>query len=247
VTKLICPDCRHENEPERIYCHNCGARLDRSAVKKERMAAEEPRVVTQARLKRMFDPTRGRSTRIALKLVKVILGALVLALVIQMLLPPDLPTETKNDSFAPMISMDLLSALESRRPQQLVYSQDQVNSYLASLIRRKDSPAKEGFLPIRRIFARFDEGVCRIYASYSFFGLPLYVSGCYSVRIESGKLIATCHGGSFGRLPIDPALMNQLDVVLRKTWKTVDRERKQITQLAALEFHPQSVSFITVR
>ena len=34
VTKLVCPDCRHENEPERIYCHNCGARLDRSGAYK---------------------------------------------------------------------------------------------------------------------------------------------------------------------------------------------------------------------
>jgi hypothetical protein len=247
VTRLICPDCRHENEPERIYCHNCGGRLDRSAIKKEKLATEETREVTQARLRKMFDPAPDRGKMVALKFAKVLLGALLFALVIQMLLPPDLPPETKNDSFAPMISMDLLSALESHRPQQLVYSQDQVNSYLASTVRRKDSPAKEGFLPISRIFAELDEGLCRIHTSYSFFGIPLNVSGFYSVRVENGKLEATCHGGSFGRLPIHPALMSQLDLALGKTWRTVDRERKQIARLAALEFHPQSVSLITAR
>ena len=29
---LVCPDCQHENEPQRIYCHSCGARLDRSKL-----------------------------------------------------------------------------------------------------------------------------------------------------------------------------------------------------------------------
>ena len=37
MTKLICPDCQHENELERIYCHNCGARLDRTGLIKEKM------------------------------------------------------------------------------------------------------------------------------------------------------------------------------------------------------------------
>src|SRR6516225_2034765 len=30
--QLTCPDCQRENEAERIYCHDCGARLDRSAL-----------------------------------------------------------------------------------------------------------------------------------------------------------------------------------------------------------------------
>ena len=29
---LICPECRCENDPKRIYCHDCGARLDRSVL-----------------------------------------------------------------------------------------------------------------------------------------------------------------------------------------------------------------------
>lgn len=247
MTKLICPDCGHENEPERIYCHNCGGRLDRTAIKKEKAANEETREDTQDRLKKMFNPARGRTKMALVKFAKVLFGALLAAVVIEMLLPPDLPPETKNDSFAPMISMDLLSALGNHNPPQLVYSQDQINSYLASAIRRKDSPAKEGFLPIERIFAVFDEGVCRIHTTYSFFGLPLTASGYYSVRIENGNLEPTCHGGRIGRLPILPALMRQLGVVMNKTWRTVDRERTQIARLAALEFHPQSVSLIIAR
>ena len=32
ITKLICPECRHENEAERVYCHDCGARLNKPAA-----------------------------------------------------------------------------------------------------------------------------------------------------------------------------------------------------------------------
>ena len=28
--KLTCGQCGYENEPERVYCHNCGTKLDRS-------------------------------------------------------------------------------------------------------------------------------------------------------------------------------------------------------------------------
>jgi hypothetical protein len=32
MTKLACTECQHQNEVQRIYCHNCGAKLDRSAL-----------------------------------------------------------------------------------------------------------------------------------------------------------------------------------------------------------------------
>jgi len=42
MTKIVCGECRHENEAERIYCHNCGERLDRSMA-----AAQKPMVDRQ--------------------------------------------------------------------------------------------------------------------------------------------------------------------------------------------------------
>ena len=32
MTKLACTECQHENEVQRIYCRNCGAKLDRFAL-----------------------------------------------------------------------------------------------------------------------------------------------------------------------------------------------------------------------
>lgn len=247
MTKLICPDCRHENEPERIYCHNCGGRLDRSAVKKEIVANEESTEVTQKRLKDLFNPTRGRSRVIAVKAAKIVLGAFCLAAVIQMLLPPNLPAATKSDTFAPMINMDLLSALETHNPPRLTYSAEQVNAYMVSAIRRSNSPAKAGFVPIQRIFVQFDEGACAIGVAYNFFGVPLFNGSSYTVAVEQGNISANSTGGYIGRMPIHPSLMRVLGFLFSKTWNSLDRERKQVAKLAGIEFHPGSVTLITAR
>ena len=45
MTKLVCAECRHENEAERTSCHNCGERLDRSAVSAQKKA-QDPQEVT---------------------------------------------------------------------------------------------------------------------------------------------------------------------------------------------------------
>ena len=90
MIKLICPECRHENEAERIYCHDCGARLDRSALAKV-MPKQENAKETQRRLKSMLDPQRAKIRHMFFKVSKLVLGAFGLAMLIQMLLPPDVP------------------------------------------------------------------------------------------------------------------------------------------------------------
>ncbi len=247
MTKLVCPDCRHENEPERIYCHNCGARLERSQVRKEIAAAEPTPEESQQHLRKMFRPSRREQLAPVFTFLKILGGAFCFAFLIQMLLPPDLPELKTGDSFAPMISMDLLSASQSHNPPQLTYSQDQVNDYLASAIRRSKSPAKEGYFPIQRIFAQFSEGVCRIDVAYSFFGLPLYVGSAYRVSVGQDKIQADVISGSIGRMPILPSLMQNFGLLFHKTWETLKREREQVARLAGIEFHPQSVTLVIVR
>ncbi|HEY1581624.1 MAG TPA: zinc ribbon domain-containing protein [Chthoniobacterales bacterium] len=243
MSTLVCQDCKHQNEPERIYCHNCGARLDRSGVIKDKIQANETEVQTQQRLKKMFDPRRGRATRTALKFIKTILAALVTALIVVMLLPPaEIPPETKTYDFAPMINMDLVSAISSNQPATLIYNEEQVNSYLAALLRRKDSPAGEGYFPLRRLFVRFREGECGVNVRRELFSLPVYCGSVYRVRLENGKILADATSGYIGRMPIHPTLVKAADLLLQKAWSTLDRERKTVSKLAGIQFHPQSVT-----
>ena len=243
MTKLVCPDCQHENEPERIYCHNCGARLERSALMKEKVAADESGA--RAHLQKMFRPGRGRWKRGAVKFLKILLGAVCLAAVIEMILPPDLPPQPNEVGFAPMINMDLASALESHRPAQLSYTEEQANSYLAASVRRSNSPAKEGYFPLTRIFVKFEEGVCGINIERNFLGLSIYGGASYRVAVEGGKITSANTRGYIGRMPIHPVLMKSADALLfSKAWETLARERKDVARLTGIEFHPQSVTLM---
>ncbi|MEO8045258.1 MAG: zinc ribbon domain-containing protein [Spartobacteria bacterium] len=247
MNKLICPDCQHENEVERIYCHNCGARLDRSSLVKGKPEDAPVEEKTRQHLKKMFSPTRGVGKRIAVQLAQVFLGAICLAAVIVMLLPPDLPPAPKNYDFAPMINMDMVSALSSRQPATLVYNEEQVNSYLAAALRRKDSPAQQGYLPLKRIFAQFQEGTCTVHLERHLFGLSIFNGGTYRLALANGKISAENKGGYIGRMPIHPALMRYADFLFSKAWECLARERNSVSRLAGVEFHPQTVSLIVAR
>ena len=87
TTTVVCGECRHENEPERVYCHNCGGRLDRSAVKVRRDDVVEQR----KRVKKLFDPTRARIRATFFQVSRMLLGACAVAVLVQLFLPPDLP------------------------------------------------------------------------------------------------------------------------------------------------------------
>jgi hypothetical protein len=247
VTKLICPDCQHENEPERIYCHSCGARLDRSKLVSNAAALGDSDVQTQKHLKKMFQGGRGNFKRAALKLAKVLLGAICLAALIVMALPADLPPASKSYTFAPMINMDMVSATSSHQGASLVYNEEQVNSYIAANLRRKDSPASQGYFPLRRIQVHFDEGVCGVNTERQLFGYSIYSGSTYRVKIENGKIISTSTCGYIGRMPIHPAVMKYADIILQKAWDSLARERNGVAKLASIEFHPQSVTLIAPR
>src|ERR1700704_4382075 len=100
MIKLVCPECRRENEPERIYCHDCGARLDRSALAKVAPKGEDVKA-TQRRLRSMLDPRRAKIRLMFFKVSKLILGPGALAAIIQMGLPADVPARVKGGKLPP--------------------------------------------------------------------------------------------------------------------------------------------------
>ena len=112
MIKLVCPECQRQNEPERIYCHDCGARLDRSALAKVAPKLEDPKE-TQRRLKQLLDPGRIKLRLMFFKISKLILGACALAVLIEMLRPPiGLPERPKSLELQ-QISLDLENATTS--------------------------------------------------------------------------------------------------------------------------------------
>jgi hypothetical protein len=239
MIKLICPECRRENEPERIYCHDCGARLDRTALAKIAPKGEDVKD-TQRRLRNMLDPQRAKMRLLFFRVSKLILGAAAAAAIVQMLLPPDVPARAKMGEFPPQINLDLENAAMSHGVAPLQYTEAQVNAYLGSALRSKQA-ALSKLLQFERAFVNFDETVCRVTAERSLFGFSVFTATSSKVTLQNGTVSAANNGGSIGRLPIHPLLMKYADPLFGDLWTALDRERKSVAKMNAIEFHPQAV------
>src|SRR3954463_6146420 len=242
MIKLVCPECRRDNEPERIYCHDCGARLDRTALAKVAPKGEDAKE-TQRRLLAMLDPQRAKIRHLFFKSSKMILAALATAVLIQMLLPPDLPARAKTGDFPPQINLDLENAALNHQTAPLQYTEVQVNAYLGSALKSK-KPALSKLLDFERAVVSFDETVCRVTAERSLYGFSVYTSTSSKVAIQNGKLDATNIGCSIGRLPIHPLIMKYGDALFADLWAALDREKKSVAKMGGIEFHPQTVVMV---
>ncbi len=239
---LVCPECRRENEAERIYCHDCGARLDRTALAKVAPKTEDVQK-TRERLRKMLDPQRAKIRHLFFKTSKVILGALVTAAVVQMILPPDMPPPAKAGDFPPQINLDLENAVLNHSTAPMQYTEAQVNAYLGSALKSKQS-ALNKYLQFERATVSFDENFFRITAQRSLFGFSVYTATASKVTLQNGAIAATNIGGAIGRLPVHPMLMKYGDVLFTDLWGALDRERKSVAKMDRIEFHPQQVVLV---
>jgi hypothetical protein len=239
MIKLICPECRRENEAERIYCHDCGARLDRTALAKIAPKGEDAKE-THRRLRSLLDPQRARMRLMFFKVSKLVLGAFATAALVQMLLPPDLPPRAKSGEFPPQINLDIENAAMNHNAPPLRYTDAQVNAYLGSALKSKQA-ALSKLLQFERAVVNFDENVCRITVERSLFGFSVFTGTSAKVTLENGTLKASNNGGTIGRLPVHPLLMQYADPIFSDLWAALERERKAVSKMSAIEFHPQAV------
>src|SRR5437763_14957575 len=86
--QLTCPECRRDNEAERIYCHDCGARLDRSALAGYTRGKKETSEELHKRIRGMFSPRGVKARWLCLKPAKLSLLARPAAAAVVISIPP---------------------------------------------------------------------------------------------------------------------------------------------------------------
>jgi hypothetical protein len=244
---LVCKQCNFENEPERVYCHNCGAKLDRSLLPADATKREDP-VLVQDRLRKMTNPRRGAGLRFLKSLVLSLLIGAVLAFVIEVVLPPEgrpnlTPEEVDNSR---MISDEMDNALQTPGAHKLVFNAKQVNAFLKYSIKGKEESVL-GFIPVKfeRTFVQFDEGVCRVFMEQSIFGYSLYANGAYEVKIQGGKLESRNVGGGLGRLRLPALISARMDPIFSRLWKVLGNDQKLLAQMQSVAFHKDAVEMVS--
>ena len=199
---------------------------------------EDPKQ-TQRRLRQMLDPGRVKIRLLFFKISKLILGAAAAAALIQMLRPPEVPERVKNIELQ-QINLDLENAITNRSSAPLQYTYAQVNDYLVNVVKNKHA-ALSKFLEFERALVKFDEGVCRITAERSLLGFSVFNAISRKVAVQNGIVTASTNGGSIGRMPIHPMIMKYGDLLFSDLWAALDRDKKLVSKMAAIEFHPKTV------
>jgi len=233
TTKLLCPECQHENEPERIYCHDCGTRLDRSKVR----VKKEPIQDTHKRVKRMFDPTRAKLKAIGKSLVRVMFGAGLVALLLDMVLPPELPTP-KKDALVSGLRFDLETMATKRQPPRLEVTEDQANGFMASAIKSKHLALDKPMLEFRRALVAIHEQRCDFTTERAFMGYwSLYMTCLYHPELKDGHVSVKITGACIGRLPIYPKPAQKMGPLFSDALGTIGNDLKHVSQLGSVELH----------
>ena len=245
---LLCKQCNFENEPERVYCHNCGAKLDRSLLPPEATRREDP-VVVQERVRKMVSPRRGMGLRGVKHLIYSLVIASVLAALLLIIKPPrNIPQLSKEAVMtAPAIMDDLATLEEAPTPvsRAFRYPEDQVNAFLQNAVRGKDSTSYGVTMKFERVYIHFHEGYCSITTEQSIMGLLIYATTNRTVKIENGALVSQVLGGSFGSLKIPAVAMVHLEGIFGPLEKLFEHDRPQLTRLQSITCREKAVDLAT--
>jgi len=242
IERLRCKECNHENEPERVYCHNCGAKLDRTLVIKQQREQEAQRVKEQKKKPRS---RLAADTPIFKPLMFSVLAAFIVGCLIQMARVPDGIPEMPADRIDyPPVGMNLADRVISGKAHVARYSEDEVNAYLAGSIKSKSTGVMKDYVKFSRALAFFEEDFCTIGFEQLAFDYPLYVLGSYEVEAKDGELVAKSLGGRIGRLPIPAFLMQHLDQFLFKQLvEALERDITTVSKASGVKFSEDLVEF----
>ncbi len=241
---LACEHCGHQNEAERVYCHSCGKKLDRSLLPKE-----DPKSTTQdspeearKRITKMTNPDSGGAIRDIKTAANVLFYAALAALVLLIVQKPDNVPEVKKELMERSVGGDLMDAIASPQPRRVDFTEAEVNNHLQQILK---TTGNGGLIEFQRLFVNFRPGTVHFASQQDLFGLPIYSGVTYRVETKDKKLTTTLIGGNFGRLAVHPDLMQYLDFSFQKLWTALSQQKKQLADMQRIVVHKGTVELVT--
>lgn len=234
---LVCKECGHVNEGERVYCHGCGVKLDREILVAQQKSAPTPEEIHREVKKIMRHGSGSFWKKTWRMLWKTVALSAIAAVIISAVLPPEWVTpEKKEDTLTPQIDAYLEKLLASPAGQRIRIDEPQVNAYLKRERFKKVPAWLTNWLPLNRAFVNFSPGEARITLQASLAGYPLYVglTGRLEASSKSG-LTGVCTGGFVGRLSLPPEILQQVPQVLPILLSSFQRERQMLGEIGSVE------------
>jgi hypothetical protein len=243
IQNLVCKDCGYANETQRVYCHNCGSKLDRDILdSKEQEPDPSPKRLRQ--VQKLMSPERGKFTKACKKLIKTVFLAAVLAALIDAVLPPEgvaPPTKAEDTTESPQLDAILENLATAPAGKRVVLHEAEINAYMKRERFKKLPSWLTENIPMR-MFVRFHAGTGDLTLQASVLGYPLYASLSGYLQIhKDAQLVATCTGGNIGRLQIPAELARYGGLALPTLLDALKQERQGLDKLGSIEIRKEQI------
>jgi hypothetical protein len=207
---LKCSQCGHENDLTRVFCQDCGARLDRMEVDASKGPAAPPLVT--AGPGKSFKPIKirkagGGGLGWLKSLIILVIWAAIIAAVIQAVRPPDdaPPATAANVAQGAVLENMLRTSSFSPTPVTYGATPDAINGLLSSKL--KSGGESSGITPeFKRVYVATGDKTLKVGLEQTIATWPVFVV-FEGVPVKSGdKWVLKPVGGRIGRLPIPAPL-----------------------------------------
>jgi hypothetical protein len=242
---LPCAQCGYVNEAERVYCHNCGSKLDRSLLPTHDDQGGDSQAKARKRIAKIANPRASSLFNEIRTFFKVELSAIVVAALILIAQKPEGVPELQKASIQRLINSDMMEAMQSPKPSLVSFTEDEVNQHLGKTLKMRETiiPGVE----VSRVYAVFTPGVIGMGTENSVFGYPIYAGIDFQVEMKGGKFTTSIIRGNLGRLAVDPHIL-QLpygELLFQGTWDALKRERAQMDRMDRVEVKKGEISLVT--
>jgi hypothetical protein len=245
--RLVCTQCKHENEIERVYCHNCGEKLDRSLLPQiDESKAADDKAKSGRQVKKMMNPNRFAWARTVKTFILIILFAALVAAVFLAVQAPDNVPSAKSDRMPEkMVREEWAGMMAARVGTSEIFTAFDINYYLHKTLKGAEGALGTKF---ERAFAHFEPGLVTLSTQRNLYGLVLYNSASFKPVLKNEAWSADIDRIAIGRLiiPASLAKLTKLDTVVLGAFSGVfEKEMRQLDRVAAIESGESVITFTT--
>ena len=241
IEKVQCGKCAYENEPQRIFCHECGEKLDRTEYLREQEALKAAR--EKAGPKKLDFGKSNKLSIIPIKpLILVLIASFIVAMFVQMGSPVDPPEEIPQAvSDSAYLYMDRLDqAFFSPSPTKVSLPAGVVSNEVLSRVKESKSTDFWGG-SFKKAWVTLQEGRFNVVTERHFFDFPFYFSGSFAMEKDGDTLQLKTVGGRIGRFPVPGVLIDPLKAVLFKETADGVKAKKKLEKIKNIEIKEKEV------
>jgi hypothetical protein len=238
---LVCPKCSYSNELGRIFCHQCGNKLDLSQIKAPGQGGPK--------IKRKKGSGAWKTVRVLAELVFLLAVIFVFFLAWQVPLPPGGEPSDQDVMSVDNKRMQLETLVNRTRPGKLIVTANEVNAFLSELKMEKPPDSWLGFLPEKVWFELGDGTVkVRVWGDLRFGDVAkkqLYVSYTVIPAVEDGELEFRPVAGRIGQLPLHLFVLEHVPVVQRYIggiFAGLKRDQENLSKLTSITVTSETVT-----